>query len=261
MPLRSRLLKIPELKTRYLQNVKVIASQLDWKQIGGLVSETRKLIAADVQRDTKKLTSWEDFEIAMSDKPTEGAASLRNFFDKRRAYLLSYSPIQKLPEPTPVINKKELATSRNTVFTKDSPVVINELMASNGKTVRNGNGKFSDWIELHNRSKKTVDLSNVFLSDSPHEPRKWQFPKGVRIGPGEYLIVWADGDAKANGLHANFKLSKDGENVWLCKESKGELQIWDQVRFGPQKDDVSIGRTSKSTFTSLPKPTLGKPNE
>ena len=257
MPLRSRLLRIPELRTRYLQNVRAIAGQLDWKRAGGLVAETRKLIADDVRRDTKKLTTWDDFEIAMNDKPLEGAASLRNFFDKRRAFLLRYPAIQSLPETDEAREKADEVS-----LLKGAPVVINELMASNKKSVKDSQGRFHDWIELHNRSDQKVDLSTLFLSDAARSLKKWQFPKGTTIEPGQHLIVWADGnDLQSDGLHTNFKLSKDGEAVLLCREFEGELQVWDQVRFGPQQVDVSIGRTGEAGLVRLSKPTPGRPNQ
>ena len=106
-PLRSRLLAVPALKARYLQYVKTIATEsLDWKQLGPVVAQYRTLIAPEIKTDTHKLESYEEFlkvtadAIAATSEPAArrgpmGAMSLREFADKRRKYLLNYTPGKK----------------------------------------------------------------------------------------------------------------------------------------------------------------------
>ena len=60
-------------------------------------------------------------------------------------------------------------------------IVINEVMASNGMYE---NEKSYDWIELHNRSKKAVDLSGWMLSDGKKNLAKFVFPKGTKLKAG-----------------------------------------------------------------------------
>ena len=84
-PLRSRLLAVPALRERYLGYVRDIAQNwLDWNKVGPMVDQYRALIAADVAADTKKLFTTEAFEAGLGDGPE----SLRNFVEKRRAFLL-----------------------------------------------------------------------------------------------------------------------------------------------------------------------------
>ena len=135
-----------------------------------------------------------------------------------------------------------------------SPVVINELMASNTKGLTDPQGDNDDWIELHNVSDYAVDLSGLYLSDSQNNPRKWQFPNGTQIAPGGYLIVWADEDDNAKpGLHANFKLSKNGEIVLLVDTDQRGNQVLDVIKFKTQGEDVALGRVPNGTgdFRSL----------
>jgi spore coat protein CotH len=93
-PLRSKLLAVPELKTRYLEYVRKIADDsLDWNKLGPVVANFRQLISDAVERDTRKLSSFEAFEHATAADPSqrgenERGISLRTFADKRRAYLL-----------------------------------------------------------------------------------------------------------------------------------------------------------------------------
>jgi hypothetical protein len=102
--LLSRLLAVPALRTRYLRYVKDMATTwLDWKRLGPLAANFHALIDADVQRDTRKLDSYEAFRMLVEqDREIIGARgpvtriSLKNFADQRRAFLLSYPAIQAL---------------------------------------------------------------------------------------------------------------------------------------------------------------------
>ena len=77
-----------------------------------------------------------------------------------------------------------------------------------------------------------------------------------------YLIIWADEDGNApEGLHASFKLSADGESLSLASPDGTDNHIMDQVEFGPQEQDISLGRISSddSAYETLV-PTPGGPN-
>jgi hypothetical protein len=142
------------------------------------------------------------------------------------------------------------------------PLVINEIMAANHRTIMNPQGVYADWIELFNSGKEELDLSGLHLSEDKNKLRKWTFPSGTKIGPGEHLIVWADKDTKATtGLHTNFKLSMWGESVLLVDRDKRGNAIIDSVEFGPQQQDVSFGRypDGKNKWQLMP-PSPGKPN-
>jgi hypothetical protein len=124
-----------------------------------------------------------------------------------------------------------------------SPVVINELMALNETTIADPQGEYDDWIELVNTSSEAVDLSGMYLSDNPENPLKWQFPEDTRIEPGEYLLVWADEDGQdEQGLHANFKLSSNGETVWFYDTDERGNALLDSVSFEALGTDESFGR-------------------
>ena len=128
-----------------------------------------------------------------------------------------------------------------------SPVIINEFMASNTNTHEDSQGDYDDWIELHNRTENKIDLSGWYLSDNEDNPRKWQFPNGSSINPGAYLVIWADEDEEDSSLeelHTNFKLSSDGEPLSLISsDAEGNL-IMDMINFGKQEENISYGRIS-----------------
>src|SRR5262249_36863882 len=127
----------------------------------------------------------------------------------------------------------------------NSPVVINELMASNTSALADPQGEFDDWIELHNLTEQPVDLTGHYLSDEPNNPRKWQFPPGTIIAPNGFLLVWADEDGEATiGLHASFKLAASGESLFLTDTDANYNAILDSVTFGQQETDRSYARRS-----------------
>lgn len=151
----------------------------------------------------------------------------------------------------------------STVF-KDvaAQVVINEIMASNVSVYPDiwDFEDFCDWIELHNTSDSEVDLSDYYLTDNFKDLKKWPIPKGTKIAPKGYLVIFADGnDAKPGETytrdsypwnekfttkyyHTNFGLSVDGEELALCKNNNGTVSIVDSVIFSNQLNDISYGR-------------------
>ncbi len=142
----------------------------------------------------------------------------------------------------------------------DTPVCINEVMAANSNVVADPQGRFEDWIELHNTSKTPINVGGLYLTDDANEPTKWQIPVGSRpltnILAGGFLVIWADGDVGAAGLHTSFKLNADGDSLYLF-EADGVTRI-DSVEFGVQIPNVSYGRypdgSAEWQFLSLATP-------
>jgi hypothetical protein len=144
-----------------------------------------------------------------------------------------------------------------------SSIVINELMAKNQSTIADPQGEYDGWIELKNVSGQTVDLSGMCLSDNPRNPLKWQFPEGTLLGPGEYLLVWADEDGGDEpGLHANFELSSSGETIWLWDTAPSGFALLDWATFVDLASDQSLGRSPDGAgpMQIRPVPSPGLPN-
>lgn len=141
----------------------------------------------------------------------------------------------------------------------ESDLVINELMAKNTATVMDPEGKYADWIELYNNTNSTLSLDNLYMSDTYSNLLKWKFPDGTAIDPKSYLIVWADEDLDQKGLHADFKLSANGENVILSYE---DGTILDSVSFGEQDADKGYARIPNGTGNFVVQaPTFSENNE
>ncbi len=122
-------------------------------------------------------------------------------------------------------------------------LVITEFMAANQATLRDDDGDFSDWIELHNPTAQEISFQGWALTDDPEQqPARWTFPAGT-LGPGEYRVVFASGKDRSDdprAWHTNFRLDADGEVLALVDPSG---QIVQQLGSGypPQQDDVAYG--------------------
>lgn len=140
-----------------------------------------------------------------------------------------------------------------------SRIVINEVMAKNVAVIVDPQGEYDDWIELKNIGDQAVDLAGMYLSDSPDKPLKWEFPEGTVLGPGQYLLVWADEDGQDEpGLHANFRLSAQGETIWLFDTLANGHVLLDSVTIDRLAGDQSCARYPDGTgfmeVSSVPTP-------
>lgn len=118
-------------------------------------------------------------------------------------------------------------------------LVINEFMSSNGGTLTDSDGEYSDWIELYNAGDEAIDLGEYRLSDEPEEPEKWALPK-IPLAANSFVVVFASGKNRSTGqeLHSNFKMSSSGETLLLSKRDK----IIDQIAPKALGEDQAYGR-------------------
>lgn len=125
-----------------------------------------------------------------------------------------------------------------------SGVYITEVMASNDSTVVYQNDGFVDWVEIYNSSQSTVDLSGYGLSDNLTRARKWQFPEGTTIGPGEYKVILCDGKTELSTtaqLHTSFKVLRAGGEIICLATPQGK--VLDKLSLPLVPTNVSYGRT------------------
>ena len=142
----------------------------------------------------------------------------------------------------------------------DAPVLINEVLASNATTHPDPQGQYDDWVEIINRSDHAVDVGGLYLTDDLDAPTQWQFPldnaPATTVAPYGYLIVWLDKHTDTPGLHANFKLSAQGDALALF--AMDGVTLIDQIEFAVQTPDMALGRfpdgSEQWTFLSTPTP-------
>ena len=98
-----------------------------------------------------------------------------------------------------------------------APPVITEFAAGGSAGFNDEDGDRSDWIELKNPNRFSLDLAGYALTDDPAQLTKWVFPK-VKIAPDSYLVVFASGKNRresSGNLHANFRLDAAGDYLAL----------------------------------------------
>lgn len=165
--------------------------------------------------------------------------------------------------PTPgYTNDQEGLDQMEAALRKNNPsgLILNEAVSS--ARPQNANKSSDDWVELYNGGGQTVDLSGCGLSDDPDRYRKWRFPKGASIAPGQYLVVLLNGadkyDLAAGRYAASFRLNhSDGETL-LLSDPAGNLI--DRLPMLDQVSAVSFGRANGSGYYYLEKMTPGAPN-
>jgi hypothetical protein len=158
------------------------------------------------------------------------------------------------------VNMSDLALFVQSWHQAGISLVINEFMASNNDTIADPQGQYDDWIEIWNSGLKSIDVGGMFLTDNLSDPIMWRIPINMRsittIPAGGYLLIWADGDTTDFGLHANFKLDADGEEIGLF--DKDGVTPVDSIEFPEQTQDISYGRDPESNgeirFFAIPTP-------
>ncbi|MBL9202998.1 MAG: lamin tail domain-containing protein [Opitutaceae bacterium] len=133
------------------------------------------------------------------------------------------------------------AANRPAALSPAKSVRINEWLADASLTRTN------DFIELHNPGPLPVDLGGHFLTDNPSGwPNRSLIPPLTFIGAGAYLVMVADNDPSKGPDHVGFRLSSVQGEIGLVSPS---LDVLDHVIYGPQRTDISQGRTAGGTIS------------
>ena len=131
-------------------------------------------------------------------------------------------------------------------------LVLTEFMADNRETLLDEDGEPSDWIEVYNQSDAVVSLAGWSLTDDAAEPSLWVFP-ARDLGPGEFVLVFASGKDRPTPdgeLHANFKLSRQGEYLGLLNP-EGAVASHFAPEYPEQLTDRTYGRAMELTRRTL----------
>ena len=125
-------------------------------------------------------------------------------------------------------------------------LVINEILASNSLCCTDENGDHDNYIEIYNYGTDTLDLAGYLITDDISDPDNfYQIPAGdasTIIGPGGFLLLWADEEPGQGVLHLDIELSNSGEQIGLYAQDSTTLV--DLVTYPAQDNDVSYGRYS-----------------
>ena len=137
----------------------------------------------------------------------------------------------------------------------DGSVLISEFMAVNDSALLDGDGLYSDWIEIHNPTDAAVTLDGWYLTDDKGDA-EWRFPDltvdpDTVIDPGGYLVVFASNGREevtdpvdpnidpAGNWHTSFGLSGGGEYLGLLDNAANVVHEYDP--YPQQFGDISYG--------------------
>ena len=164
---------------------------------------------------------------------------------------ISYSYINGKYEITlPTPGKENVLSILKNKENKNYQLEITEYMTHNKGMNYLTNGKYYDWIEIHNLG-DDISLLNLSLSDEFDNLDKYIFDD-VIIKKDEYKVIYLTGGDKIdNYLCANFKLSDNDEELILSFDNK----VLDSVKIVKLEDNMSYGKLdNKWYYFYLPTP-------
>jgi hypothetical protein len=125
----------------------------------------------------------------------------------------------------------------------DNWIYISEFLADNTRGLKDEEGTFSGWIELHQTSLAPLDLGGWFLTDSRTNLTQWRFPR-VTLLPGKYVVIFASGKNRTTDpahLHTNFRLNPAGGYLALVDRTTNVVSEF-APSYPKQAADISFGR-------------------
>jgi hypothetical protein len=115
---------------------------------------------------------------------------------------------------------------------------FNEACSDNNSVIADEEGDYEDWLELYNPEATAIALQGYHLTDDREDPDKWTFPVLSIPAQGFLLIFASDKNFMGAQAHTNFKLSKEGETVWIFNP---QLEIVDSLKIPALPEDQSFG--------------------
>ena len=127
----------------------------------------------------------------------------------------------------------------------DFPAVwLNEVQPQNLNGLKDRSGDREPWIELWNRGAQPMSLEGFYLANSYSNLTQWAFPPGSSIAPGEFRIVFADGESAhstSTEWHCSFRLVPDSGSIVLSRQLASNTQVIDYLNYTHLPADSSYG--------------------
>jgi hypothetical protein len=127
------------------------------------------------------------------------------------------------------------------------------VQPNNANGIRDGQNEREPWIELYNSGPVAVSLDGFYLAKGYEDIQRlrltgstnvWPFPFGSQLLPGEFKIVWADGEtgqSTANEWHTSFRLDASSGSVALARVVNNQAQIMDYLNYSGLGPDLAYG--------------------
>ena len=104
-------------------------------------------------------------------------------------------------------------------------------MVQNNDNYVDDYGKHQAWIELYNSTFAPLDISSVYLTNDPNQPKKYPVPLGdvnTEIPPRQHVVFWADGEPNKGTFHLSFTL-EPGKDNWIGIYDANGITLIDSI--------------------------------
>lgn len=137
---------------------------------------------------------------------------------------------------------------------KNDDLEITEVLPNDKGHFKDQYGNYSGYVEIKNKTNKTISLKKYGLGGDLLAPFEWQFPKD-NIGPNETIVVYTSGkNLTEKEIHSNFKLESKNGVVFLTKSGK----IVDRVEYSNLENGYAL--VKENTWIKTGKISPGYPN-
>lgn len=168
----------------------------------------------------------------------EESAGLRR--ERKRLFIIFAALLAVLLPVIMILSLKYVPLAEASASPKSSGVYISEYMTANTHYF-DENGKSADFVELHNNSKKVMNMRGYVLAK---EDKTFIIPAQV-LEPDGYLLIWLGKGDSSN--HAGFKLNAQGGESLLLKNNRGK--VIDELVTVSHKRNNSVTRAIKKDMS------------
>src|ERR1043166_4001402 len=123
------------------------------------------------------------------------------------------------------------------------PLWLNEVQPNNATGPTDGFGERDPWIELYNSGTNVLSLDGYYLANGYGNLSQWAFPAGKTINPGQFIVIWADGQPEqstATEWHTSFRLNDSTGSVALAHLVL-DYQLVDYLNYSGLTADQAYG--------------------
>ena len=124
------------------------------------------------------------------------------------------------------------------------PLWLNEVQGDNVTGPTDHLGQHDPWVELYNSGASPLSLDGYYLANNYTNLLQWAFPTGLTINPGQFIVVWADGQPEQSTpteWHTSFRLNSSTGSVAISRQVAAALQIVDYLNYSGLGPDQAYG--------------------
>jgi hypothetical protein len=131
------------------------------------------------------------------------------------------------------------------------PLWLNEILPNNTAGLKDSHDQRDPWVELYNAGWEPVSLDGWGLANQLTNLAGWAFPAGALVQPGQFLVVWLDGDTAAappGEWHASFRVDPASGSLALVRLQDGQPAVMDYLDYTGLAPDQAFGAPADQRF-------------